>query len=377
MLPNVFNVLPLLHFMAKGLSGQLETAYSFDALRGIQAGREFYVAMCPLKIIPKLFIFNEEEIPPQFRAQRILRDSRIPAIANYIVNNPKEYIFSSLTASVDGIMKFSPDPSVGSDGKIGRLHISMESRILINDGQHRRAAIEEALKAKPELGNESISVVFFADKGLKRSQQMFADLNKHAVKPTKSLGILYDNRDEFSQFMVKLVNDLDIFHNRTELENTNISNRSTKFITLNGIADATKYLLKPKEKIISADQQNLAAEFWDTVSKNIPEWNLLVEKKVTPYELRQNFVHAHTNILNALGLVGNILITKFPEAWKQKLKGLQKIDWARDSKLWEGKVVVEGRMIKQKAGINKAAQIILKECGVSQTLEELEKKVPK
>ena len=360
--------------MAKGLSGQLETSYSFDALRGIQAGREFYVAMCPLKIIPKLFIFNEEEIPPQFRAQRILRDSRIPAIANYIVNNPKEYVFSSLTASVDGAMRFTPDPSVGSDGKIGRLHISMESRLLINDGQHRRAALEEALRAKPELGNESISVVFFADKGLKRSQQMFADLNKYAVKPTKSLGILYDNRDKFSQFMVKLVNDLDIFHNRTELENTNISNRSTKFVTLNGITDATKYLLKPKEKTISAEQQNLAAEFWDAVSKNIPEWNLLVEKKVTPHELRQNYVHAHTNILNALGLVGNILIKKFPKEWKQKLKGLQKIDWARDSKLWEGKVVVDGRMIKQKAGINKAAQIILKACGVEINLAEFEKK---
>jgi len=249
----------------------------------------------------------------------------------------------------------------------------MESRLLINDGQHRRAAIEEALKAKPELGNESISVVFFVDKGLKRSQQMFADLNKHAVKPTKSLGILYDNRDEFSQFMVKLVNDVEIFHNRTELEQTSISNRSTKFITLNGVADATRYLLKPKSKIISSEQQNLAAEFWDTVSKNIPEWNLLMEKKVTPHELRQNFVHAHTNILNALGMVGNILITKFPKEWKQKLKGLQKIDWARDSKIWEGKVVVDGRMIKQKTGINKAAEIILKECGRNQSLQELQK----
>ncbi len=354
-------------------SANIGTVYSFDALRGIQAGRDFYVAMCPLKIIPKLFIFNEEELPPQFRAQRILRNTRIPSIANYIVNNPKEYVFSSLTASVDGIMKFNPDPSVGSEGKIGRLHISMESRLLINDGQHRRAAIEEALKIKPELGNEFISVVFFSDKGLKRSQQMFADLNKHAVKPTKSLGILYDHRDEFAQFIVKMANELDIFHNRTEMEKTSLSNRSTKFFTLNGISDATKYLLKPKEKSLTSDQQNLAFRFWDTVSKNIPEWRLLVEKKVTPHELRLNFVHAHTNILNALGLVGNILITKFPNDWKEKLGGLQKVDWARDSRIWEGKVVIDGRMIKQKAGINKAVQIILKECGVDISLSEFEK----
>ena len=36
--------------------------YGFDAIRGIQAGNEFYVAMCPLKIIPELFIFNDYDI---------------------------------------------------------------------------------------------------------------------------------------------------------------------------------------------------------------------------------------------------------------------------------------------------------------------------
>mgnify|MGYP003318817329 CR=1 FL=1 len=176
--------------------------YGFDAIRGIQAGREFYVAMCPLKIIPKLFIFNDHDIPPQLRAQRTLSGTRIPAIKNYILNNPNDYIFSSLTASVDGTIKFTPAASLGEQGKLGRLYISMESRLLINDGQHRRKAIEEALKERSELGHDMISVVFFQDNGLKRSQQMFSDLNKNAVKPTKSLNILYDHRDNFSKFIV-------------------------------------------------------------------------------------------------------------------------------------------------------------------------------
>ena len=52
-LPNTFNVLPCAYIMGRS-SEVLDTSYSFDALRGVQAGREFYVAMCPLKIIPKL-----------------------------------------------------------------------------------------------------------------------------------------------------------------------------------------------------------------------------------------------------------------------------------------------------------------------------------
>lgn len=361
--------------MSKTLVDELETdteVYGFDALRGIQAGKEFYVAMCPLRIIPKLFIFNDHELPPQLRAQRTLRQSRIPALTNYILNNSDDYIFSSLTASVDGKMKFSPSPSVGEDGKLGRLYVSMNARLLINDGQHRRAAIEEALKQNPDLGNETISVVFFSDKGLKRSQQMFADLNKHAIKPTKSLGILYDHRDDFAAFTVKLADLVEIFHSRVEMERTAISNRSTKFFTLNGISDATKFLLKINSKNISESNQKLAVTYWDEVAKNIPEWQLLLDKKVTPADLRRDFIHAHTNVLNALGMVGYVLTTKYPDSWKKKLQGLQDVDWSRASKVWEGKLVIEGRMLKSKIGIKKAADIILASCGAKTTVDEFE-----
>ena len=53
-----------------------------------------------------------------------------------------------------------------SSSDLGQLRISLDASFLINDGQHRRAAIEEALKISPELGNETISVVFFHDEGL-------------------------------------------------------------------------------------------------------------------------------------------------------------------------------------------------------------------
>ena len=234
-----------------------DETYGFDAIRGTQAGNEFYVAMCPLKIIPKLFIFNEFDIPPELRAQRTLRESRIPAIKNYILNNPDNYTFSSLTASVDGTMKFFPSPSLGANTKLGRLYINMDARLLINDGQHRRKAIEESLKEKPELGREMISVVFFRDDGLKRSQQMFSDLNKNAIKPTKSLNILYDHRNDFSQFIVSLTGIIDVFKDRVELENTTISNRSKKAFTLNGISDASMKLLSltKSKKITSKDKK--------------------------------------------------------------------------------------------------------------------------
>jgi DNA sulfur modification protein DndB len=34
--------------------------YVFPAIRGVQAGREYFVSMCPLRLIPRIFLFDEE-----------------------------------------------------------------------------------------------------------------------------------------------------------------------------------------------------------------------------------------------------------------------------------------------------------------------------
>ena len=63
--------------------------YNFPAIRGIQAGREYYASMCPLRLIPRIFLFDEDELNPELRAQRILNKSRIPEMARYLLANPK------------------------------------------------------------------------------------------------------------------------------------------------------------------------------------------------------------------------------------------------------------------------------------------------
>lgn len=339
--------------------------YSFDAIRGVQAKRQYYVVICPMKIIPKLFIFNEHEIPAKLRAQRILRKSRIPALKDYILSNPDEYLFSSLTASVDGKMKFLPAPHLGPDGKIGRLYIDMSSKLLINDGQHRRKAIEAALIENPELGGESISVVFFEDQGLKRSQQMFADLNKNAVKPSKSLNILYDNRDAYSKFIVEMIDELDIFANRVELEKTTIAGNANEMFTLGGISDATKKLLgKQKIRRPSKEEKDRVKKFWDIISHCIPEWQLLIDGKITSEYVRKNYVHGHTNCLNSLGLVGQEAIRQFPKRWVSKMNTLSKIDWLRNNPEWNGNLIQGKKMVRTTIGISLGACVIMRHCGI-------------
>ena len=332
--------------------------HTFEAIKGKQAGCNFYIAMCTLRSVAKLFTFKDTVIPAEYRAQRTLRKSRIPKIRDYILTNTTDYTFSSITVSVDGKIKFEP---VSKQKNLGTISISQDSAILINDGQHRAAAIKEAIEENYELGNDEISVVFFEDLKLTKSQQMFADLNKHAVKPTKSLGILYDRRNDFATFIVEMSKNVKVFNNRIEMEKTSISNRSTKFCTLSGLELASKNIFG-KNKNLQDGEKETIINFWNTVAKNIPEWDLLMNNKTTPAQLRKDYVHANTNMLEAIAIAGNHLIKDHPRNWMHKLAGLQKIDWSRTNPQWDGKIIIRGKMTKTKAGMNAASKILIKYC---------------
>jgi DNA sulfur modification protein DndB len=346
--------------------------YQFTALRGIQAGREYYVVMCPLKLIPKIFLFDEEEIPAELRAQRVLNRARVPEIARYIVANPTEYVFSSITASIDGDVRFEPREPHGAERNVGTLTVPMTARFLINDGQHRRAAIEEALKANPRVGDETVSVVFFIDTGLERSQQMFADLNKHAVRPTKSIGILYDRRDPLAQASYQLSQQVPIFLGLTETEKTTISNRSTKLFTLSAIYQATHALLQPSRgAAVPKQDQALACAFWTALGEIIPEWRQIIQRQVSAAQLRSSYVHAHGVALHAIGLAGHALVSTYPDTWHSHLAPLAKLNWLRTNRAWEGRAMYHGKMSKAGQSVQLTANLLKQALGLKLTAEEL------
>ena len=267
--------------------------YVFPAIRGIQARREYYVSMCPLRLLPKIFLFNEEELVPELRAQRTLNKNRIPEIARYISDNPDSYVFSAITASVDADVRFEPLASGAEGQRVGQLHIPMSARFIINDGQHRRAAIEAALRETPDLADESIAVVFFLDIGLARCQQMFADLNRYAIRPSKSVGVLYDHRDASAKLAKSIVLRCPAFKDMVETERSTLSIRSRKLFTLSSIYFATAAFFNhaPDESVDNRVAKAVA--FWDEVAKQFPEWQLVRERKITAGEVRRDFIHSH------------------------------------------------------------------------------------
>ena len=326
--------------------------HTFPAARGLQSGRPCYVAMCPLRLIPKLFDFDGESVPPELRAQRTLNKARIPEIASYLLNNTTSYTLSAITASVDAQVQFEPIADTGLGQNLGQLHIPMDAKILINDGQHRRAAIEQAIIEAPELGYDNIPVLFFIDEGLLRSQQMFADLNKHAVRPSDSISTLYDHRDAISELARSVVAQVPTFSKLTDMEKSSISNRSTKLFTLSAIKNASKVLLcKKRNDNLENEEIQLAVNYWNEVCLNMKDWQLVLEKNVSSSEMREQYIHAHAVFLQALGEIGSELIPRPELRWKKVLKNLSKIEWARSNPDWEGRAMQHGRISKARTSV--------------------------
>ncbi len=335
--------------------------YKFPAVRGIQANKEYYTLMCPLKLIPEIFRdINLPITPPKLRAQRILNKGRIPAIKRYILENPDSYVFSSITVSVDGEIEFIPISDVHY--QIGYLKISKNAKFVINDGQHRIEAIKQALEENPSLAYETISMVVFVDLGLDRSQQIFTDLNRYSVKPTPSISILYDYRDQMAELARYLAENVYYFKDLVEYEKSSISNRSNKLFTLSSIYFSTKDLLHKKEKnveTLSDEEKDFAFYFWEEVGKNIEEWEKVKEGKLPAYKAREQYITAHGLFLNAIALVGRKLVEENIQI-DEMFKNLKKIDWRRKNPQWEGIALNNGRLAKSHINIQKTADFILK-----------------
>jgi len=344
--------------------------YTFPALKGIQSRKDYYVIMCPLKILSKLFIFNEDDMSVEYRAQRIINKARIPEIADYILANPNDYVFSSITASVDGKFQFEPYANSYSEF-IGTLKISMDSKLLINDGQHRRAAIEEALKADPELGNETISVVLFIDENLKKSQQIFSDLNKHAVNVSKSIGIMYDSRDPLAIITKQLIESNINLKNYTDKENTSLPKFSNKLFILSSIYETNKRIFN-KINLDDEKAQKFIFEFWEFLCCTLKEWQFVFKKDINAHNFRDSYLSATGVVLESLGNIGNYLYKNHYNDWQKILINLNEIDWNRNNLVdWQNRVISQnGKIIKSSNHIKLTTTLIKIKLNIPLTKEE-------
>ncbi len=318
---------------------------SFPAMRGVMGGRVYYQTLIKLNAIPMMFKFTDWiGAMPEDREQRVLNKKRIPDIVSYIVDNEDSYLFSSITASYKCDVDFKP---VGEDG-LGMLSMDLQdAQFVINDGQHRCAAIAEAIKDNPHLADESISVLLFDYQSRERVQQMFTDLNKNAKSTSKSLNILYDKRDHMSQVVLDVCNKVELFQGMVDKDAVSLPARSEKLFTLAALYDATEELLDGDLATLTQGAQvEKAIDYWNTVAEVMPDWKKVKNGHLRSVDLRQERISCHTVVLRAIGGIGAELV-KLPD-WRERVARLDKIDWTKRNPDWQNICIVANSVVSNR-----------------------------
>lgn len=172
---------------------------------------------------------------------------------------------------------------------------------------------------------------------------MFSDLNRYAIKPTKSINILFNSREESSIIAKAVIEKADVFKGLVEKEKTTISNRAKALFTLSAICTATTELLKDSDEDTNG-KIRLAVQFWNHVGEHIPEWNMVRDGSKKPSDVRKESICTLSITLVALGTAGRALIATHPDNWKEQLSVLDRIDWRKTNPKWNDLVFINGRV---------------------------------
>jgi DNA sulfur modification protein DndB len=344
----------------------------FPAMKGTIGQRTYFACLMNLSSIPKMFTFQDWiEFRPEDREQRVLNRKRIPEIARYITENEDGYLFSSITASYQCEVKFKP---VDGDEGLGMLEMDFEkANFVINDGQHRCAAIAQALDQNPALGDESISVLLFPYESRDRVQQMFSDLNRFVVKTSKSLDILYDKRDPLSIATIDVCEKVAAFQGLVEKDSVSLPARSAKLFTLSSIYDANRELLGniPDDEQTIPSMVATAVTYWDEVSKHIPLWMKVKKGDLRAIEFRQENISAHSVVMRALGAAGGDLMKEVPDNWQERLGALESVDWTKKNKDWDNVCIVANSVVSNRQARSATKAYLKYKLGLTLTEGEL------
>ncbi|BAL73752.1 DNA sulfur modification protein DndB [Bradyrhizobium cosmicum] len=321
--------------------------------------------------------------------QRKLNTSRVKnALVPYLLKNSDAF-FSSITlvmVPMDG----SPLQE-GRDYTFAGEELRIEDHVLLfpADGQHRRAAIAEALKEAPKYALERVPVVLLPYKGKEVIRQLFADLNLNAKPVNKTIGLAFETRDPLVILTKRVIQEVELFKSdgRVNLVSNSLSARSPAVISMNTLMACNVELLAALYGISSNedtlrrevdDVSDLAhmlptapevaplamklVEIWDAIVEHTPGWHDVMAAHKTPGAVREQYVSAFGIGWQAIAVAAAAIVRSGVSSPINTLAScLTRVAWEKGPH-WDGIAMVGTRVNNTGPGIRTTAGYIL-ECG--------------
>jgi DNA sulfur modification protein DndB len=323
--------------------------YKLSAIRGMQNGRTFYQVSVPFRVLASMLKLDDN-LDVNKRSQRLVDKGRAKKVTKYIIDNKDKgfYVIPPLVGYVDGEFSFNEVPLDGFENT-GKIQISLESKFILFDGQHRAFGIREAMTSNADLASENVSIMLFGGLTLEDRKQAFHDINFTQKTPAAALCVAYNERNNFDKMVVNVFKKSHI-NNIIEYEKNTASGNSNKIYSLKTLKDFSlqfngKEMHEHSEKLLS----NYVTKLFDVI--NIPAHLLMIELENGHYqkigyspakEYREQYSIPHAVMLKALGLLGKALLSNNYDTWEDDLERLgDKKIFDRTSEHWLDRCVNE------------------------------------
>ena len=269
--------------------------------------------------------------------------------------------------------------------KLGYAVIPASIELYVTDGQHRLKAMEKAIKERPDLRNDSVTVLVVQEEDIDQIHQDFADCAKNKPIPPALLAA-FDVSNVLAKLTRQITRDLVIFTGRIDKISRTVGKDPSYLFTMNQLRICMAEFLfgsSRKEVIESRSNQqkgelNVLLEkakiFYMEFAKINDVWKPLTQPasktvNLDLYSLRQERIDFNTVGLQIISKVGHLIFfgKEFTNEQQNVLiRALANLDYRRDATLWQNNVVIDGndgskKIISQMAAVDKAFKAAVKE----------------
>lgn len=275
------------------------------ALRAFMGDWVYYVSTMKMADVAERVHFAKEihksELLQELLQRELDESKHAASIRDYLLRDAQRF-FNAMVVGVyegapewhelkaRGLNKLAPNlDSIEFQGTLGFLRLNGAEQLFAIDGQHRVCGIKQAVKGKPALGKEEVTVIFVAhkvgDKGRERTRRLFTRLNRFAKPVRKEEAIVLDEDDVVAILTRQFVEDDKRFQGKIAISRTKAlpASDGTSLTTIGTLYDCLDAFLsvgqedwknfkqvRPDDRIIKKFF-TAADSLWRTLARNFPE----------------------------------------------------------------------------------------------------------
>ncbi len=319
---------------------------------------------------------------PEEKKNRPLMPQHVNEIAKYLLET-ENYILPPFIFNCSSPIRVY---AYGSGAvQFGYAVIPSNVELYVTDGQHRLEAIKKAIPERPELRNDSVTVLVVQEEDIDQIHQDFADCAKTKPIPPALLAA-YDVNNILSKLVRQLSRELVIFEKRIDKISRTVGKDPNYMFTMSqlqvGVAEflfgsSRKQVIETRSDQQKSEWKSLlekAKLFYLTFAENNDTWKYLLQPasqtiNLDLYAWRQERVDFNSVGFQVISRVGHLIFfgKEFTDEQRSTLiKTLASLDFRRISILWENSLVIDDgnggkKIIAQMAAVDKAFKVAVAE----------------